>query len=97
MKIYTSPGWLPAFEKAIDSSTKSRVEMKGVDSIESYLLFLQRFLHWTPSENENGTAIYDAFCLFYFILDQPALKELGDCQVCISIVVIVDEFVLTSL
>ncbi|CZR66891.1 related to phosphatidylserine decarboxylase proenzyme [Phialocephala subalpina] len=33
-------------------------------------------LLWVPSENFQGADVYNHFCLFYFVLDQPSTKKL---------------------
>ncbi|KAF8454288.1 phosphatidylserine decarboxylase-related protein [Kalaharituber pfeilii] len=38
--------------------------------------YFNNFLCWIPEENSGGTKVYDHICLFYWIIDQPAIKLL---------------------
>ncbi|KAI1264559.1 phosphatidylserine decarboxylase-like protein [Xylariaceae sp. FL1019] len=48
----------------------------GVTTAEEYLQFANNYLHWTPTESVSGRQIYSVLSTFYFILDQPPLRDL---------------------
>jgi len=72
-------GWGTRFDIAIEtaSTPESRVvEMQGVNSLGDYLSFINSMLTWVPSENRQGSDIYNELCKFYFVLDQPSVIHL---------------------
>ena len=49
------------------------IDLEGIKDTETYCEYMNNFLSWIPTENEDGSAIYRKLCISYFILDQPAL------------------------
>lgn len=47
-----------------------------IKDAESFLVFANDLLKWVPHENFEGKDIYDILCVFYYVLDQPALTGL---------------------
>lgn len=69
--------WEKAFETAIKKANSFNVPLLGeVTSLDKYLVWINKFLFWIPSENIQGKNIYDHLCAFYFILDQEPLLKL---------------------
>ena len=69
--------WEKAFETAIKKANSFNVPLLGeVTSLDKYLVWINKFLYWIPSENIQGKNIYDHLCAFYFILDQESLLKL---------------------
>ncbi len=52
------------------------IEYEGYKSLDDYFDLLESNLHWIPTENEGGTAVYNHVTTFYFLLDQSPVKEL---------------------
>jgi phosphatidylserine decarboxylase len=76
-KINASPKWLSAFNAAIASACASNIsEMAPIKYLSDYYDFLDSLLLWVPCEDFTGTDVYNHFCLFYFVLDQPSIKPL---------------------
>jgi hypothetical protein len=76
-KINSSQKWLSAFNTAITTARASSVpEMGPIKSLTDYYTFLDSILLWVPREDFTGTDVYNHFCLFYFVLDQPSVKPL---------------------
>lgn len=76
-KIDEEPKWLHKFTEAIHSARNSGIkEMQPIKALENYYDFLNDLLLWVPSENFQGTDVYNHLCLFYFVLDQPSTKKL---------------------
>ena len=76
-KLNTEPGWLSEFKEAIDSARSSGIkEMAKIKSLSNYYAFLNDLLLWIPCEDVQGIDVYNHFCLFYFVLDQPTTKSL---------------------
>ena len=69
--------WEASFEKAIKKANSMHVPLiSEVTNLETYLIWINRFLYWIPSENVQGKNIYDHLCAFYFIVDQEPLLSL---------------------
>jgi phosphatidylserine decarboxylase len=49
--------------------------MAAIKSLSDYYTFINTLL-WVPCEDIQGTDVYNHFCLFYFVLDQPTTKPL---------------------
>lgn len=70
-------GWQEKFKQAFDKAMSyNTVEYAGFKSIDDYFDLLESNLHWIPTENEGGTAVYNHVTTFYFLLDQSPVKEL---------------------
>ncbi len=69
--------WEKSFEKAIKKANSYNVPLiSEVTNLESYLIWINRFLYWIPSEDVQGKNIYNHLCAFYFIVDQEPLLSL---------------------
>jgi phosphatidylserine decarboxylase len=69
--------WAGDFNEAISRARESGIpEVQDLRSLEDYLAFIDGLLRWVPTENTAGREIYDQLCKFYFILDQPPVREL---------------------
>jgi len=63
--------WEDEFKAAVGTALEADIEiLKGIQSLEDYILHINNFLTWIPKENESGKRVYDELCVFYFILDQ---------------------------
>ncbi|GKT53841.1 phosphatidylserine decarboxylase [Colletotrichum tofieldiae] len=52
------------------------MEAMEISDAQSFFVFANKMLKWTPTENVEAKDIYDILCLFYFILDQEPLLGL---------------------
>ena len=78
-KIDADDSLRAAFEKAISHARRSRVaEVADIKTVDDYLQKINSFLLWIPSEDATGKDVYNWIVLFYFIVNQPSLKELQD-------------------
>jgi hypothetical protein len=69
--------WEKDFQTAIKRAHDQNVPpLKGVTNLAQYLDWINRFLHWIPSENSAGQGVYDHLGAFYFIVDQEPLLSL---------------------
>lgn len=76
-KVKSEPEWTSKFDAAIASARSSGIrEMAAIKSLSDYYTFLNTLLLWVPCEDIQGTDVYNHFCLFYFVLDQPTTKPL---------------------
>ena len=64
-----------AVKQAKGYNIKQMADWK-IDSAEAFLEYASGLMTWTPSENVGGKEIYSVLCLFYIILDQPAISDL---------------------
>lgn len=72
-----SEGWSERFNEAITTAHQSGiVEMQSTKTLQDYLTFINSLLRWVPSEDWQGKDIYNDLCKFYFVLDQPSVKDL---------------------
>jgi phosphatidylserine decarboxylase len=70
-------GWHEMFEEAIKNVQRANVpRLKNIGNLDDYLLYINSLLEWVPTETESGREIYSRLCEFYFILDQPPIKDL---------------------
>ena len=77
--IKNTPGWTQRFEDAVKKSQDSGIiEMQAVNSTSDYLQKINEWLYWVPKENEEGRDVYNRICLFYYVMNQPTVKELQD-------------------
>lgn len=78
-KIKTTSGWTQRFETAVKTAHDSGiVEMQAVTTLAEYLAKINEWLYWVPKENEDGRDVYNRICLFYFVVNQPTVKDLQD-------------------
>ncbi|KND87800.1 Phosphatidylserine decarboxylase proenzyme 3 [Tolypocladium ophioglossoides CBS 100239] len=70
------PGGLSQAVKTAYQKIPDFMNKLNIRDAESFIDFANDLLKWIPHENFQGKDIYDILCMFYFILDQPPLKEL---------------------
>lgn len=70
-------GWQDKFQQAFEKAKSyNTIEYADYKSLNDYFDLLESNLHWVPTENEGGTAVYNHVTTFYFLLDQSPVKEL---------------------
>lgn len=69
--------WQSDFAEAIDRAKKYNIpQLRDIQNLEDYLVWINGFLSWVPTENRQGVEVYNHLCKFYFILDQPPVLGL---------------------
>lgn len=77
LDLIAKNGWEDKFQKALDAChALNTIEYENIKTLDDYYDWLQGCLHWIPVENREGTAVYNAVTMFYFLLDQSPVKEL---------------------
>lgn len=61
-----------AFKKAKASGTPL-FKNWGIDTVEDFLNYYEKYVKWVPTEEKDGRFIYNHICLFYFVLCQSPL------------------------
>ena len=78
-KIKSTSGWQTRFDAAVKSAHDSGiVEMQDITTVPQYLAKINEWLYWIPRDNEEGRDVYNRICLFYFVMNQPTVKDLQD-------------------
>ena len=78
-KIKNTPGWQSRFDTAVRSAHDSGIiEMQYITTVPQYLAKINEWLYWIPKENEEGRDVYNRICLFYFVMNQPTVRDLQD-------------------
>ncbi len=73
--------WEARFEQAFASVQRYQIAgFPALGTLNDYFSWLVGLLEWTPCENSQGREIYNRICEFYFVLDQPSLRELQSSQ-----------------
>ncbi len=73
--------WEARFEQAFAAVRRYQIAgFPDLCSLNDYFSWLVGLLEWTPCENSQGREIYNRICEFYFVLDQPSLRELQSPQ-----------------
>ncbi|TVY59354.1 Phosphatidylserine decarboxylase proenzyme [Lachnellula suecica] len=76
-KINEEPGWNARFENAIvEAKAWNILQMKDIKTFSNFATWCNDLLTWVPSEDVQGKEIYNKLCMFYFVFDQPAVKDL---------------------
>ena len=74
--------WEERFDQAVQSAREWRIPgLKDIHNLHDYLSYINGLLFWVPTENEGGREVYDHICKFYFVLDQPTVRELQNAVV----------------
>jgi phosphatidylserine decarboxylase len=77
IQLIQEHGWKKAFEEAVQEAHGAGIpEMDDIKSVDDYLQYVNDILRWVPTEDSQGSEIYNRLCKFGFVLDQPALMEL---------------------
>ena len=72
-----SEKWDKRFDEAISTAHQSGIiEMQSTKTLKDYLDFINSLLRWVPSEDWQGKDIYNDLGKFYFVFDQPSVKDL---------------------
>ncbi|KAH7097087.1 phosphatidylserine decarboxylase-domain-containing protein [Auriculariales sp. MPI-PUGE-AT-0066] len=50
----------------------------NIHNLDDFLKYLDEYVNWVPTENRNGTNVYDHICLCYFVFDLPAAVSYQD-------------------
>lgn len=70
-------GWTEDFRKAVDKAKSYNIpELHDIRSVDDLLRFLSDLLYWVPSEDYEGTKVYNQLCKSYFVFDQPPVLAL---------------------
>ena len=70
-------GWRQAFTAAIELAARQRVTgLSHIETLDDYLRFIDDMVRWAPRESGDSRMVHDKLVEFYFILDQPPLKQL---------------------
>ena len=78
-KIRNTPEWQSRFDAAVRGAHDTGiVEMQSITTVPQYLAKINEWLYWVPKENEEGRDVYNRICLFYFVMNQPTVKDLQD-------------------
>ena len=76
-KIKCTSGWQHRFDAAVKSAHDSGiVEMQSITTVPQYLSKINEWLYWIPKEGEDGRDVYNRICIFYFVMNQPPVKDL---------------------
>lgn len=77
IELIRANDWEDDFNQAITHAQRSNIaEIADIKDLHDYLVWMNDLLHWIPTEDKPGREVYDHFCKFYFILDQPPLLAL---------------------
>ena len=70
-------GWESKFQEALDNCHKlNTIEYEPIKTLDDYFDWCESNLHWVPKEDPEGDVVYQHVTMFYFLLDQPPVKEL---------------------
>ena len=70
---------LHSLDEAVRQALKSHIPQMtdwDITSGERFLEYASGMVNWISTENVGGKEIYWVLCLFYFVLDQPAINDL---------------------
>ncbi|KAK8142648.1 hypothetical protein G3M48_008449 [Beauveria asiatica] len=70
------PGELDKAVKTACTKFPHLTQQLKITDEASFLSFANTLLTWTPTETQDGTYIYNIFCIFYFVFDQGKLGDL---------------------
>ncbi|OHE92279.1 hypothetical protein CORC01_12448 [Colletotrichum orchidophilum] len=70
------PGGLDSAVQSACEKSPGFMEKLDIKDSRSFLHFANDLLKWVPCESFGGKDIYDILCVFYFVLDQPPLREM---------------------
>src|SRR4051812_24825385 len=71
INLITVNNWQELFQGAINVSLASGImEMQDIKTLTDYYNYVDYLVRWMPTENHNGTMVYNNLCKFYFVLDQ---------------------------
>ena len=77
--IKNTSGWSKKFQDAVTAAYDTGItEMKDITTTKEYLAKINEWLYWVPVENEEGRDVYNRICLFYYVMNQPTVKNLQD-------------------
>lgn len=69
--------WQDKFSQAFAKVRSYNIPgLSEIDSIEKYLDWLEAYAHWVPTEDREGTHVYQHLFRSFFVLDQEPVKSL---------------------
>ena len=69
--------WEDKFNQAISKVVSYKIPgLSDITTIDGYLDYLEAYMHWVPSENQEGTHVYQHLFRSFFLLDQEPVKSL---------------------
>ncbi|KAL8995828.1 MAG: hypothetical protein Q9169_004518 [Polycauliona sp. 2 TL-2023] len=78
-QIKVTSNWTTYFEDAVKSAHATGIkEMQKITTLKEYLDKINEWLYWVPVEGEEGKDVYYRICLFYYVMNQPTVKQLQD-------------------
>ena len=70
-------GWHAQFQQAIDCAASRDVySIRHIQSLFDYLRYIDDMVRWAPREENDSRLVHDKLVEFYFVLDQPPLRDL---------------------
>lgn len=70
-------GWNRAFQSALDDVATQRIHaLANLRTFNDYLAYVDDMVSWAPREIGDSRLVHDKLVEFYFVLDQPPLREL---------------------
>lgn len=77
VELIATHGWQRRFCTAIEQAQGHVVpQLSHITSLDAYLRFIDEMVCWAPRESGDSMQVHDKLVEFYFILDQPPLREL---------------------
>jgi phosphatidylserine decarboxylase len=76
--IVKNPRFLADFIAAFNFAKSTGIpefEEYHIRHLVDYIDFYNKTLTWIPDENTSGKKVYDRLCLFYFVIDQPPVRQ----------------------
>lgn len=67
-----------AMESSLALALSTRIkefDLLNIHSLEEYIAYMNRYLHWLPCETPSGKNVYIHICMFYFIIDLPPVSS----------------------
>lgn len=77
VELIATHGWQQRFGAAIELTRAHAVpSLSHIATLDDYLRFIDEMVRWAPRESGDSTMVHDKLVEFYFVLDQPPLREL---------------------
>ncbi|KAH9887626.1 phosphatidylserine decarboxylase-domain-containing protein [Cubamyces lactineus] len=76
--FFENPEFRAAFEQLFQMAYATGLkefETFNIRSVDDYLRYMDDFIRWVSTEDTTGTNVYNHFCMFYFILDLPPVRD----------------------
>ncbi len=63
IQLIQENGWKKAFEEAVREAHGAGIpEMDDIKSVDDYLQYISDLLRWVPTEDSQGSEIYNRLC-----------------------------------